>query len=97
MSGFPFGGENIRNANVSVGTSSVLLSTAHERKELIISNTGSTTIYISMGGDAVINSGIYLLPTSVYYATKGQGFEVSSESISAIGSAGGGSIAIFER
>ena len=91
--------ENIRNNVVAVGTSTVLLSTAHERNELVITNTSSAAqiITLSFGVEAAALAGVVLQPYSVYYASDTQGFSVYNGDIFAISSAVSGQISIFER
>lgn len=91
--------ENIRNQQLAVGATSVLLSTARNRSELIITNssTGGEIITIALGNEATANAGIVLTPYSVYYASASQGFNVWNGEIYAICSGAGGLVSVFER
>jgi len=92
-------GENVRNESLAVGTSSVLLSPARRRSEIVITNTSTAAqnITLSFGVPAVAGVGVFLLPYSVYFATNAQGFNVWEGEIFAIGSAINGSVSVFER
>jgi len=91
--------ENIRNDLVAVGTDSILLSVAHPRNEIVITNTSSAAqnITLSFGKEAVSTVGVFLLPYSVYFATNAQGFNVFQGEIYAISDAVSGQVSIFER
>ena len=96
---YPFGGEATRNDALIIGTTSLQLSAAHERQEIIITNisTAGQNISVSFGKEAAAGQGIFLLPGSSYYATRAEGFRPSSEFVAAISSAVGGILAVFER
>ena len=86
-----------RNANIAVDTASVQISPQRNRKELVITNVGTSTISLAFGQAAIANSGILLVPYAVYFVSNAAGFSVSSQEIYASGSVAGGSVAIFER
>lgn len=89
--------DTARNASANVDNTSVQISPQHERQELVITNTGSTNISIAFGQAAVVGSGIFLVPYAVYFVSTAAGFTVSNQEIYAIGSAPGGTVAMFER
>ena len=91
--------ENVRNQIIAIGTDPVLVSTAHRRNEIVITNSSSATqvITISFGDVATALEGVVLQPWSVYYASNTQGFNVFQGDIFVIGSAVSGQISIFER
>jgi hypothetical protein len=96
---YPFGGEPTRNELVAVGTSSVMVSPAHERQEIIIVNSSAAAqvITLSVGMSAGLSMGIPLQPWGVWYGSANSEFRVTSEAIYAISSAVSGQISIFER
>lgn len=87
-----------RNAVVTaITTASQLVSEAKKRKEIILTNTGATNLTISIGKDAVAGAGIFLTPYASYYASKTEGFTVTSDAIYVISSAAAGQLSIYER
>lgn len=89
-----------RNSAVSVGATSVLVSEAKEREELIITNTSTAgqNITLLLGeGEAVSTYGVYLAPFSTYFSSKSAGFMPFQGRISAISDAVGGALSVFER
>jgi hypothetical protein len=89
--------EDIRQDTVTVGATSVQISNAKTRKELILTNTGATIISLGVGRQAVLYAGITLYPSIPYFASQSEGFNPFRDELYAIGSAGGGSLAVFER
>ena len=91
--------ENIRDDAVSVGTTSTLLTRAHPRNEIVITNTSTAAqaITLSFGKPAVATFGVLLQPYSVYFASNTQGFNVYQGDIYAVASAALGQVSIFER
>lgn len=86
-----------RNQSVAVADTSVLICPSRARSEITITNTGTTNITLSFGTPAVAGAGVFLVPNSVYFANNNQGFLTWNGEIFAIGSAAGGTLAIFER
>ena len=94
--------EKIRNASVSVGTSSVLVSPElmeGERRVLVITNTstGGQSISVSWGETAVAGRGIYLTPNSTWSESVDSGFIPHWASVEAVSSAASGTLAVHER
>lgn len=91
--------ENVRNQIVAVGTDAVLLSPAHGRNEIVITNTSGAAqiITVSFGDIAIAGAGVVLQPNSVYFASNTQGFNVYQGDIFIIASAVSGQVSIFER
>lgn len=96
---YPFGGEPTRNDKIPVGTTSVLISPAHERQEFIVVNSspGVEVITISVGKEAVALAGIPMQPWSSWDGFRSPNFNPTHEPIYAICSAATGQISIFER
>lgn len=96
---FPYGGEVVRNEAVAVSTTSILISPAHKRQEIIIINSSSGTqrITISIGKEAILDAGVTLQPWGAWYGSANSEFRVASENIYVISSAASGQISIFER
>lgn len=94
--------EKVRNATVSVGTSSVLVSPelrAGERRVFVATNTstGGQNITLSWGATAIAGAGIYLTPNSTWSESVDSAFVPHWATIEAIASAAGGTLAIHER
>jgi len=91
--------ENVRNQIVLVDTANVLLSPAHYRNEIVITNTssGAQVITISFGDIAIAGEGVVLQPNSVYFGSNTAGFNVFQGDIFIIGNGSGGQVSIFER
>jgi len=91
--------ENVRDQILGVGTTAVLISPAHPRKELVITNTSPAAekITLSMGRIAEANAGVVLLPYAVYFANNAAGFNVYQGDIYGISDGAAGQISIFER
>jgi hypothetical protein len=91
--------ENVRNSLVAVSTTSVLLSTAKRRSEIVITNTSTAAqnITLSFGTEAVATYGVLLAPFTSYFASNTQGFNVWEGEIFSIASAINGQVSIFER
>jgi len=82
---------NTPNANVSVSTTSVTaLASNQNRIQCWFTNTGSTTISLSLGGTAVAGTGIILAPNASVNFTTFNG------AVTAISSASGGTLAVAE-
>jgi len=96
--------ENVANRAVSVGTTPVLVSEEQDgitsqRYVILITNTstGGQTITISPFQNATAGSGIVLSPGG-YYADSTDSFYMPSQSrITAVSSAAGGTLSVFER
>jgi hypothetical protein len=87
-----------QNKNVAVGTDNVVVSEAvfgAKRRLLTLVNTGATNITISFTQEAVANQGVVLYPTGSF--TDGSLTQASQDSINAISSALGGTLAVYER
>jgi len=91
--------ENVRNQIIAVGTDSVLLSTAHKRNEITITNTSAAAqvVTISFGNEAAAGAGVVLQPNSVYFASNTVGFNVYQGDIYIIANGAAGQVSIFER
>ena len=94
--------QKARNASVSVGASSVLVSPTlneNERVVLVITNTstGGQNISVCWGETAVAGRGIFLTPNSTWSESVDSGFIPIHTSVEAISSAAGGTLAVHER
>jgi len=94
--------ENMRNASVSVGTSSVIVApevNAGQRRVLVLTNTstGGQNISVSWGETAVSGRGIYLTPNSTWSESVDSGFIPSWKDVQAIANIAGGTLAVHER
>jgi len=91
-----------RNANATIGTSSVTIAEAcfQERVQISIVNTstGGQIISLGIGSEAVALSGIVIYPGGSYGESKSDRSDrITQEQINAISSGAGGTIAIVER
>lgn len=91
--------ENVRNEAVAVGTTAVLISPAHKRREIIISNSssGAHKITLAVGNVAVAGAGILLPPFSTWYGSANSEFKVTDLAIYAISDLAAGQLSVFER
>ena len=94
--------ETIRDDTITVGTTSIEISTRcepGERVELSLVNVSPAGQVISLawGQDAVANAGVVLFYTGTYSASKDQATTPSNVVIKGISSAAGGLLAIHER
>lgn len=88
-----------RNDLIAVGTSSIQLSPARVRNEIVLTNTSTTgqTLTISFGTQATANVGVVLKPFSVYFASNTSGFNVYQGDIYVVSDGAAGQISVFER
>ena len=91
--------ENVRNNIAAVGTDAVLLSPAHGRNEIVITNTSSAAqvITVSFGDVAIAGAGVVLQPNSVYFSSNSAGFNVFQGDIFVIANGASGQVSVFER
>jgi hypothetical protein len=94
--------ENIRNASVAVGVSSVIVAPrlfSGQRRVLCLTNTstGGQIITISTGKEATALSGIVLYPAGSWSESIDAAFIPSNLEFWAIGSAASGTLAVQER
>lgn len=91
--------ENTRDDILAVGVGAVLISPAHPRNELVITNSSPAAeqITLSFGKPAVVDAGVLLLPYAVYFASNTSGFNVYQGDIYGISDGAAGQISIFER
>jgi len=91
--------EDARNSLLDIGTSSVLISPARVRNEMVITNTSAAAqnITLSFGSPAVSKVGVYLAPYSAWFASNTSGFNVWNGDIFAISDAASGLLSVFER
>lgn len=88
--------------SVTVGTSSTDLlvdKTTTNRVVFAVTNTSTLNQVVSLGinRDAVAGEGVVLYPGQSYMESPSEGFRPTSARISAIASAAGGSVAVYER
>ena len=89
--------------SVTVGTSEVELmvdKTNTGRMVMVITNTstvGLQSVSLGIGHVAVLGVGVTLYPGQSWVESAGAGFEVTPARITAIASAAGATIAIYER
>jgi len=88
-----------RNDTVAVGTSTVMISPARPRSEIVITNTSTAAqkITLSFGTPSAAGAGVVLTPYSVYFASNTTGFQTWTGEIFAIGDGAAGALSIFER
>jgi len=94
--------ENIRNASVTVGTTSILVSPSvldDERRVIVIVNTstGGQIVSLSWGQEAAALKGIVLTPNGSWSESIDTAFTPNPSQVYAIASAAGGTIAVHER
>lgn len=92
--------EWIRNEAVAVGTSSVEIAPARNRKMILIRNTSSGTqeITVHLGyGVAVADVGIVLAAGESFSDSSEANYECFSGTITAIGDAASGQLSVVER
>ena len=95
------------NKSVSVGTSAVEVlpdltngqDVTGKRKAFVITNTstGGQKISLSIGQNAVANTGIILYPGGTWAEAVDPAFEPTNRNISGIASAASGSVSVMER
>lgn len=92
-------GRIARNGSVAVGATLTLVSDSKPRQSFSIMNTGLTIISLSFSDTegAALGAGIVLNPNSSCTDSDGGGYECWKGQITAIGSGGGGTLAIMER
>lgn len=96
--------ENIRNTQIDVGTSPVVISeeqdgTTSERSVIVITNISTSTqvITISPADEAQATKGIPLNVGGWYCDSAEGGYKPTQRRITAISSAAGGSVSVHER
>lgn len=90
--------EPVHEAALTIGTTPVLISPAHDRQELHLVNYGVLPITISFGNPGVAQSfGMVLYPTGSYDGARSADFKIYSGDIYAISSGAGSTLSIMER
>lgn len=94
--------ENVRNATVAVGTTSVIVAPPvleNQRRVFVATNTstGGQTITLSWGQEAVAGSGIVLTPNGSWSESVDSAFIPNNQQIYAVASAASGTLAVHER
>lgn len=91
-----------RQLAMTVGTSVVEVSPepgTRKRNTLVLTNVSTTNqiIYLAWGEDAAANKGIPLWPGGIWCESIDVAYKPSNLRITALASAAGGTLAIFER
>ena len=91
-----------RQVTITVGTSSVEVATQvsrGNRSSLVLTNTsnGGQVISVGVGQEAVAGSGIVLPPGAVLSEYIDPSFKPTTARITAVSSAAGGTLAVYER
>ena len=90
--------EYVRNALISIKTTSTKIANARPRQLLYFRNNGSNNITIHFGkGLAVANEGIVLKSGATYSESNSEGFQVYTGTITAIAETGTTNLAVVER
>jgi len=94
--------ENIRNATLTVGTTSVEVSPAVLTGEVNVrtytnTSSGGQVIYLSWEDEAVSGKGIPLYPAGSWSESKDSSFRPSNTRVNAVATAAGGTLAIHTR
>lgn len=94
--------EQVRNAAMTIGTTSTIVSTnllEKQRRVLVLINTsiGGQTITLSWGQEAVANQGIVLTPNGSWSESIDSVFVPNELQIYGVSSAAGGTLSIHER
>lgn len=91
--------DNDRNEELTIDTSSVIISEEGSREELVYVNNSTTgqKITLSIGAPAQLGAGVLLFPGYAYYASKAQGFSPTKKRIWAIADGAGAILSVMER
>ncbi len=94
--------EQVRNATITIGTTSQIISTellAKQRRVFVVTNTstGGQTITLSWGQEAAAGNGIVLTPMGSWSESVDTAFSPSPLQIYAVSSAASGQVSIHER
>jgi len=98
----PYEEKQVRNESVSVGTSSVLVSSPiinGQRTLFVVSNTssGGQNITLSVDAYAIAGAGLVLSPGMAWSESADSAFQPTNRPIYAVASAASGSVGIQER